>query len=92
VTTGETTLLAGVVAGVLFPPSAALAFGIWTQSERLFEVGYLLIWYIGPVNDAPLANFLATGEDATLAVPAAFVAISVVALGIALLRRRSEVV
>ena len=92
VTTGETTLLAGVLAGVLFPPSLALAFGVWTHSERLFEVGYLLVWYVGPVNDAPVVNFLATGGDATPAVPAAFVGVSVVALGAAVLRRRSEVV
>ena len=92
VAAGETTVLAGVVAGVLFPPSLALAFGVWTHSERLFEVGYLLIWYVGPVNDAPAVNFLATGEDATLVVPAAFVGLGAVALGVALLRRQSEVV
>jgi hypothetical protein len=33
-----------------FIPAAALAFGIWSGGSKLFEVVYLLLWTLGPMN------------------------------------------
>lgn len=44
--TGQTTLLFPFVIGAVFISSLALALGVWTNGRRVFEVVYLLIWYI----------------------------------------------
>jgi hypothetical protein len=38
--------LAALLSGVLVIPAVALALGTWSGSPRLFEVAYLLWWYI----------------------------------------------
>ena len=34
------------ISGVLFIPSFALALGVWSNSNKLFEVSYVSIWYL----------------------------------------------
>lgn len=46
--------------GALFVPSLALALGVWTNSNRLFEVVYLFWWYLGPLNRVPALDFMGT--------------------------------
>ncbi|WP_020433238.1 hypothetical protein, partial [Paenibacillus riograndensis] len=46
--------------GSLFIPTLALVSGVITHSKKLFEVLYMLLWYIGPFNQAPGVNFLGT--------------------------------
>jgi len=47
---GDARGLLGWLAGCLFIPALALAFGTLAGSPRLFEVTYLLLWYAGPMN------------------------------------------
>ncbi|TYP78124.1 hypothetical protein [Paenibacillus methanolicus] len=49
-----------LLAGALFIPGLALALGIWSGSPKLFQVAYLLLWYIGPLNKLPELDFLGT--------------------------------
>lgn len=35
---------------VLFIPALALALGSWSRSSKLFEVIYLVLWYLVPFN------------------------------------------
>jgi hypothetical protein len=58
------TLLLAWVLFVLFVPSLALALGVWSGTNKLFEVVYLLIWYIGPLNQLPALDYLGIGPDA----------------------------
>jgi len=39
-----------VVVAAAFIPAAALALGIWSGGPKLFEVVYLLLWTLGPMN------------------------------------------
>ena len=39
-----------VVVATAFIPAMALALGIWSGSSKLFEVVYLLLWSLGPMN------------------------------------------
>jgi ABC-type transport system involved in multi-copper enzyme maturation permease subunit len=48
VVNGEFAALAGWAGAVVFVPSLALALGVFSSSNRIFEVVYLLWWYIGP--------------------------------------------
>ena len=57
-------LLAWAVAS-LFIPALALASGVVSRGPRLFEVTYLLLWYLGPLNALPLLDFLAPSPTAS---------------------------
>jgi hypothetical protein len=46
ITTNAHTHIALMAAGICFVPSLALALGVWSHSPRLFEVVYLMLWYI----------------------------------------------
>ena len=57
--------LAGVGAwlvGALFIPTFALALGVWSGNSKLFEILYLVIWYIGPMNHVPALDYLGSTE------------------------------
>jgi hypothetical protein len=47
---GNPVGIAGVVAGAVFVPTLALAFGALWGTTRLFEIFFLLLWYVGPMN------------------------------------------
>nr|WP_026591702.1 hypothetical protein [Bacillus sp. UNC437CL72CviS29] len=44
--------------GIVFIPTVALALGIWARTRKLFEVLYVILWYVGPVNHLPYVDFL----------------------------------
>ncbi len=47
---GNLVGIEGVLAGALFVPTLALACGALSGTTRLFEIAYLVLWYIGPMN------------------------------------------
>jgi len=42
--------LLALFSGALFVPALALAAGVWSGTSKLFEIVYMLIWYLGPMN------------------------------------------
>jgi hypothetical protein len=75
--------------GAAFIPSLALAAGVWTRSSKLFEVLYLVIWYVGPMSRTPFLDFMGTTNAAAASgVPAAFAVATLVLMICALLGRR----
>lgn len=79
VATGNASGLLGIFTGAIFIPTLALACGALSGTTRVFEVLYLLLWYIGPMNATPLdytrtANATAFGLVTLAAVCAAFYA------------------
>ncbi|WP_187355318.1 ABC transporter permease ['Paenibacillus yunnanensis' Narsing Rao et al. 2020] len=46
------------LSAALLIPSLALATGVLTRTSRAFEVLYMLIWYLGPVNKVPYLDFM----------------------------------
>ena len=89
---GETSHAIALLTGILFVPTFALALGTISGTRKLFEVTYLLIWYLGPVNGLPALDFLGT-RDADVSGPSPFVyALISLVLGIvAVLWRRRQV-
>jgi hypothetical protein len=55
---GDLTGLAAALAGSVFVPALALAMGVWTSGSKLFEISYLLLWYLGPLNAAPYLDYV----------------------------------
>lgn len=46
------------VSAVILIPSFALASGVLTKTNRTFEILYMIIWYLGPLNKMPFLDFL----------------------------------
>jgi hypothetical protein len=44
----------GILVGAIFVPTLAIACGALSGTTRLFEIAYLVLWYIGPMNRTPL--------------------------------------
>lgn len=89
-TAGDTTLLVGLLAGAVFPPSLAAVAGVWLRSERGFEAVYFLLWYAGPINGLPPADFVATRPSTSVVVPTAFIVGGLVFAGVAFVYRSHE--
>jgi hypothetical protein len=45
-------------------PSAALALGTISGSKKLFEVVYLMVWYVGSIDRLPALDLLGTTSEA----------------------------
>lgn len=54
---GDLPALAGWVGAVLFVPSLALALGVTSSSSKVFEVVYVIWWYIGPLQKMQGVDF-----------------------------------
>lgn len=55
---GDWAGLGAWTVGALFIPTLALALGIWSGGGKLFEVIYLLLWYLGPLQHVPGMDYL----------------------------------
>ncbi len=55
---GDLPGLAGWVGAVIFIPSLALALGVFSSGSRVFEVVYLIWWYIGPLQKTAGMDFM----------------------------------
>jgi hypothetical protein len=90
--TGEIGALVGWGAGALFIPGFALCSGIWSGGGKLFEILYLLLWYIGPLNHTPELDFMgATGAGVAAGTPFVFLALTALLLVFAGLGRAAQV-
>jgi ABC-type transport system involved in multi-copper enzyme maturation permease subunit len=65
--------------GTLFVPALALAAGVISGGPRLFEVTYLLVWYLGLLNGLPVFDFLAPTAGARTGFLAATLCLLVLA-------------
>ena len=54
----DTVGLFALLSGALFIPSLALALGVWSGTSKPFEIVYLTLWYLGPMNNVPNLDFI----------------------------------
>jgi len=77
---GDLTGLAWLLIGAIFIPSLALACGVWSHGSKLFEILYILLWYLGPINRLSQLDYLGvTGESQPLTFILAALALVVIA-------------
>jgi hypothetical protein len=55
---GSMVSLLALLSGAIFIPSLALASGVWSGTKKLFEILYMVIWYIGPINNLPSLDYI----------------------------------
>ena len=67
--------------GAIFIPSLALACGVWSKGSKLFEILYILFWYLGPINKLPQLDYRGvTGKSQPLTFILAALALVVIAV------------
>jgi hypothetical protein len=64
--------------GALFVPTFALAFGIWSQSSKLFEVVYMLLWYAGPASGVHELDFMGVTNSGSLRTAGVFLIVTII--------------
>jgi hypothetical protein len=62
---GDGAGLLAWISGASFIPSFALALGVWSKSNRLFEVAYISTWYLA-MNGLQEVDFLGTNSSGNL--------------------------
>ena len=88
---GEAEHLSALLVGAFFVPTLALCLGVVSGTKKLFEVGYLLIWYLGPINHFSALDFLsATQASVTEGAPQRYFVISVLLLLASFVVRRRQ--
>jgi hypothetical protein len=60
---GDSVGLLAFLSGALFIPSLALALGVWSSTSKPFEVVYVALWYLGPLNNVPQLDFIGAKTD-----------------------------
>jgi len=86
-----TNLLAWCV-GALFAPALALALGVWIGHSRAFEIFYLLLWYIGLVNQVPAFDYAGvTAAGLAIGMPLVYLGITAGLIALAMIGRRRQI-
>jgi hypothetical protein len=88
---GEWEALFTLLIGAIFIPILALALGTWSGSGKLFEVTYLFLWYMGPMNGTiPLDYLGTTDQGIAQGIPLIYLGVSLLLLSIAVLGRKRQ--
>ena len=77
--------------GALFIPTLALALGVWSGGNKLFEVVYMLWWYAGPINRVEMLDFMGAGPDLHLGKVLLYGLITILLFAVALLGRKRQI-
>ena len=63
---GDNVGLLAWLSAAIFIPSFALASGVWSNSHKLFEVLYVTMWYLGPMNKVYEVDYLGANSDGNI--------------------------
>ena len=55
------------VVGAAFIPSLAIALGAWSRGSKLFQIAYLMLWYIGPMQRVQGLDFMGLDPENAIA-------------------------
>lgn len=89
---GEITAVLAWLVGALFAPALALALGVWAGNSRAFEIIYLLLWYLGVMNQVPAFDYAGvTPAGLIMGMPLVYLAITAGLVMLATLGRRRQV-
>lgn len=84
---GDIVGLTALLSGIFFIPSLALSAGVWSGTSKLFEVVYLSLWYLGPVNDVGKLDFMGANSDGNVGF---FIPLSIILIVAAFVGRYSQ--
>ncbi len=85
---GDTAGLLALLSGAFFIPSLALACGVWSGTSKLFEILYMLIWYLGPMNKLMALDYIGSHGNGC---PEFFIPFSIVLIVMAFIGRARQI-
>ncbi|MGH4123187.1 MAG: hypothetical protein ACREV6_09710 [Clostridium sp.] len=93
VVTGNFSGVLCLISACVFVPAMAFALGSVTGGSKIFEVIYLLMWYMEPLNDMPYLDYIGVTKYAVnLGIPYVYGAVGILLLGVALIARKRRMV
>lgn len=84
---GDTVGLLAWTSAAIFIPSFALALGVWSGTSKLFEILYMVIWYVGPLNNVPALDYMGSHNNGR---PEFFIPFSIALIAIAIFGRARQ--
>lgn len=84
---GDVTGVWAWISAATFIPSLALACGVVSGSHKVFEILYMCLWYIGPLNKVPPLDYPGTTSDGNIGF---FVPFSIVLILAAFISRARQ--
>ena len=89
---GEWLGVLAFAVGALFIPSLALCLGVWTGSSKSFEFIYVLLWYIGPLNQVEPLDFMGVVPGSVKAgIWQIYLVITIILFGLAFIGRKWQI-
>ena len=85
---GDMVGLLALISGAFFIPSLALACGVWSGTSKLFEILYMLIWYLGPLNKLMALDYIGSHGNGR---PEFFMPFSIVLIVLAFIGRTRQI-
>jgi hypothetical protein len=86
--TGDLSALAAWGVGTIFIPAMALACGTWSGTGKLFEVLFVLLWYVGPMSGVAELDYTGGTGPFDRVRTTVYFTVTLVLLGLAWLGRR----
>jgi len=88
---GDWTGVGAWAVGALFIPTLALTLGVWSGSGKLFEIVFLVFWYLGPMQRvAPLDYLGAVPAAVKAGMPLAYLAATALLMVAAVAGRKRQ--
>jgi hypothetical protein len=85
---GDTVGLLALLSGAFFIPSLALVSGVWSGTSKLFEILYMLIWYLGPLNKLTALDYIGSHGNGR---PEFFIPFSILLIVFAFIGRARQI-
>lgn len=63
---GDSVGLLAWISAALFIPAFALASGVLSNSHKLFEIVYVTLWYLGPLNKVYAVDYLGANSNGNI--------------------------
>jgi hypothetical protein len=79
--------LIAFLSAAVFIPSLALALGVWSNSSKPFEIIYVTLWYLGPLNKVPGLDFIGANSAG---YPGFYIPLSIALIAFAFLGRARQ--
>ncbi|HKI00933.1 MAG TPA: hypothetical protein VKK31_03035 [Thermoanaerobaculia bacterium] len=88
---GDWTGVGAWTVGALFIPTLALTLGVWSGSSKLFEIIFLVFWYLGPMQRVPALDYVGAVPAAVKAgMPLAYLAATALLMAAAVAGRKRQ--
>jgi hypothetical protein len=85
---GDMVGLLALLSGTIFVPSLALASGVWSGSSKSFEILYITIWYLGPLNNLAALHYIGSHGNGR---PEFFIPFSMALIAFAVVGRARQI-